>query len=145
MLSATHYRIRYAYIGAAFGFVFPIIALLLRNNELIMPRGATRFVPGDHLFIAIHRRLRPLIDALFLPADQAWQRPSIAPVPFHESDTVAQIALFYGVETLPEAASTLGALLARQTEGAEVHLGPFRVAPGPTSNLVELTYVDQAL
>ncbi|MEZ4831009.1 MAG: methyl-accepting chemotaxis protein [Caldilineaceae bacterium] len=33
MLSATHYRIRYAYIGAAFGFVFPIIALLLRSLQ----------------------------------------------------------------------------------------------------------------
>ena len=43
------------------------VALVVRGAEVVVPRGATALRPGDHVFVAVHDRLRPLVDALFDP------------------------------------------------------------------------------
>lgn len=62
-----------------------VVILLLRADELIMPRGATQFQAGDHVFIAMRSQLKPIVDRLFTPAPD--QPPPLTfPVPFHEWD-----------------------------------------------------------
>lgn len=115
-----------------------VVTLLLRDNELIMPRGATYFRTGDHVFIAVRRQLKPLVDRLFLPAAEQSPAPVDCAVAFHDTDTVAQVATFFGLEQLPEPEATLGTLLARQADGAAGVVGPFQLAPGRADHLVEL-------
>ncbi len=65
-----------------------VVTLVVRGEEVIMPRGATALRPGDHVFIAMRTRLKPLIDRLFDPDAEA---PALTPgftLGFHAESTV---------------------------------------------------------
>ena len=42
-----------------------VVALVLRGNVLIPPRGGTRLEAGDHLFVITHRGERPAVEKVF--------------------------------------------------------------------------------
>lgn len=42
-----------------------VVAMIVRDHEVIPPRGSTRVEPGDHAFIVIRREVRPLVDRIF--------------------------------------------------------------------------------
>ena len=42
-----------------------VVMLILRGDELIAPRGATRFVAGDHVYVFSPPADRPLLTLLF--------------------------------------------------------------------------------
>jgi cell volume regulation protein A len=42
-----------------------LVALLIRDHKIIPPRGSTRLMGGDHLFVVVRGELRGVIDRLF--------------------------------------------------------------------------------
>lgn len=41
------------------------VTLIVRDQEVIMPRGSSVILPDDHVYVAMHSHLRPEIDHLF--------------------------------------------------------------------------------
>jgi len=42
-----------------------VVAMITRDSEVIPPRGSTRLLAGDHLFVVLRPELRPFVDAVF--------------------------------------------------------------------------------
>lgn len=42
-----------------------VVAMIVRDQEIIAPRGSTRIEPADHVFVVMRPEARPLVDDLF--------------------------------------------------------------------------------
>ena len=116
-----------------------VVTLLVRDDEVVMPRGATRLRPGDHVFVAMRRRLVPLMDRLFDPYAETPGLAEGLTLQFHAQSTLGQLHRFFGIPGPTWSVEPVGALLAA-AEGAPVRLGPFVVAPSDEEDFVTLTY-----
>ncbi len=114
-----------------------VVSLIVRGQELVMPRGSSTLLPGDHVFVALRTALVPLIDRLFDPdpdPDSAVLSAGLR-LSFHTATTVEQLHRVLGVP-LPrgisprEAARTLGALLSRPGDASALSLGALRLQAG---------------
>lgn len=117
-----------------------LVTLVVRGAEVIMPRGATALRPGDHVFITLRRRLKPLIDRLF---DPYAETPPLAPglrLSFRADATRGQLHRFFGLPGPTWSEEPIGDLLRESEDGAPVRLGPFGVTPGDEPEFVTLTY-----
>jgi cell volume regulation protein A len=41
------------------------VALIVRGNQLIPPKGGTALLPGDHVYLVVQAEDRPLIQLMF--------------------------------------------------------------------------------
>ncbi|WP_255000845.1 potassium/proton antiporter [Cyanobium sp. Alchichica 3B3-8F6] len=99
-----------------------LVTLILRGREVLMPRGTTTLMPGDHVFVALRISLEPLINRLFDPDPEPSALPSDLPLSFNPATTLAQLHRFYGLPLPLEmagsaAAQSLEALLAQSAPG----------------------------
>jgi cell volume regulation protein A len=111
-----------------------VVTLVVRGNQVIMPRGATALEPGDHVFVAVRRQVKPLVDRLFAPRGDLPPLPAKCRLLFPASTTRAQLQRFFALAgPLPAAAAaqTLGRVLeralARGDRGARI--GPLWLTP----------------
>jgi len=118
-----------------------LVALVVRGTEVIMPRGATKLRPGDHVFITLRRRLKPLIDRLF---DPYAETPPLAPglrLLFRADATRGQLHRFFGMPGPTWSEEPIGDLLREEAEDEEpARIGPFVVTPADEPEFVTLTY-----
>jgi cell volume regulation protein A len=117
-----------------------VMALVVRGGEVIMPRGTTALRPGDHIFIALRSRLKPLIDRLF---DPYAETPPLAPgliLKFQKQNTVGQLHRFFGIPGPTWSKDPLGSLFDEAGGDPSTRLGPFLVARCEDPDLVTLTY-----
>lgn len=115
-----------------------LVTLVVRGTEVIMPRGATQLRPGDHVFITLRRRLKPLMDRLF---DPYAETPPLAPglrLAFRADATRGQLHRFFGLPGPTWSEEPIGDLL--REDGTPVRLGPFLVTPADEPEFVTLTY-----
>ena len=119
-----------------------LVALVVRRNNVIIPRGSTSLEPGDHVFIAMRTRLKPLLTCLFDSCPVAPPLSAGMRFDFRADCTVAQLHWFFG---LPEPNGTghqlIGSLL-RLGEHNCMRLGPFVATTGDKPDKVTLTYAD---
>jgi cell volume regulation protein A len=80
-----------------------VVALIVRDRELVVPKGTTVVLPGDHVFVTLRPRSRWLVDHVFSPEGSATLfepldgRTSLAeleqryglPLPGQPTDTLA--------------------------------------------------------
>ncbi len=114
------------------------VTLVVRGGEVIMPRGATALRPGDHVFVAMKTRLKPLMDRLF---DPAAETPALEPgltLAFHADSAVGQLHRFFGIPGPTWSEARVGALL-DAGDGRRARLGPFSVTPADEPDFVTLT------
>jgi cell volume regulation protein A len=109
-----------------------VVTLVVRNETVIMPRGATALEPGDHVFVAVRRRVKPLVDRLFAPASALPPLPAGVRLLFPAYTTRAQLQRFYALsEPIPPAAAaeTVGRVLERALERGkeQAALGPLSI------------------
>jgi cell volume regulation protein A len=109
-----------------------VVTLVVRDETVIMPRGATALEPSDHVFVAVRRQVKPLVDRLFAPASALPPLPAGARLLFPASTTRAQVQRFFALtEPLPAAvaAETVGRVLDRALERGEEQaaLGPLSI------------------
>jgi len=126
-----------------------VVTLVLRDEQVIMPRGATALQTGDHVFVALRGQVKPLVDRLFAPADALPPLPSPCRLQFPAYTTRAQLKRFFALqEALPAAsgAETLGRVLERaQHRGdPEARIGPLLIGPGPNDEVVAVQTLQAA-
>ena len=120
------------------------VTLVVRGNEVIMPRGRTVLAPGDRVFVAMRRRIKPLMDCLF---DACADPVLLAPgqeIVFRADHTAGQLCGFFSLACPRDRQQTLGELLA-ETAGQPVRLGPFLVTPGEDDGLATLVFAPETL
>ncbi|EDY37511.1 NhaP-type Na+/H+ and K+/H+ antiporters with a unique C-terminal domain [Cyanobium sp. PCC 7001] len=127
-----------------------LVTLILRGKQVVMPRGGTVLLPGDHVFMAMRTSLQPLIDRLFdpdpSPALEAAAVPSLPDdlqLAFRASTTVEQLHRFLGLPMDPPlpkvmAESSLGSLLAAAQPPGAVVLGGLTIEAGADRELVRV-------
>jgi len=116
-----------------------VVTLVTRDAKIIMPRGATALLPGDHVFVAMRTRLKPLMDCLFEPCADVPTLPQGFTLTFHTQSTVGQLHHFFGIPYPPHPKESIGSLLAA-ANGQPVRIGPFRVTACTEPFFVTLTY-----
>lgn len=120
-----------------------LVALVVRRDNVIIPRGSTSLEPGDHVFIAMRTRLKPLLTCLF---DACPVVPPLAAgmqFDFRADSTVAQLQWFFGLsEPAGSGDQPIGSLLPPGEDDNCRRLGPFVVTKGDTPGKVTLTYTD---
>jgi cell volume regulation protein A len=108
-----------------------LVSLIVRGQEVVMPRGSSTLLPGDHVFVALRTALEPLIDRLFDPDPEPAVLPAGLRLSFHAATTVEQLHRFLGLP-LPQGINSvqvcrsLGGLLADGTE----RIGSLRLQAG---------------
>ena len=116
------------------------VTLVVRGSEVIMPRGRTVLLPGDQVFVAMRKRIKPLMDCLF---DTCADPISLSPgqkIVFRSDHTVGQLCGFFSLACPNDSDKPLGALIAEAGEEQPCRLGPFLVTPGADSGLAQLVY-----
>jgi cell volume regulation protein A len=120
-----------------------VVSLIVRGQEVVMPRGSSMLLPGDHVFVALRTALEPLIDRLFDPDPEPTALPPGLRLSFHAATTVAQMHRVLGLP-LPkgisreQAARSLGALL-QPGPVAAVSIGVLQLRPGADQDHVSVT------
>ena len=118
------------------------VTLVVRDGEVVVPRGATTLRPGDHVFAAMRPRLRPFVDRLFDPeAATPPLTPGLA-LGFARGVTVGQLHRLFGVPGPTWSTEPVGALVPDDptVEPGPARLGPFVVTADPDPELVRLTF-----
>lgn len=112
-----------------------VVSLIVRGCEVVMPRGTTVLMPGDHVFVAMRIRLEPLINRLFEPDPEPAVVPADLQLSFHAATTMEQLLSFYGMPPPAEldgvaAAESLGSRLAQSTANGGLRMGALHIRPG---------------
>jgi cell volume regulation protein A len=118
-----------------------VVTLVVRDQQVIMPRGATALNPGDHVFVAMRSKVKPLVDRLFAPAAALPPLPAEVQLLFPAYTTQTQLRLFFALADPLESSvvnDTLGRLLARaRAAGAHrTRIGPLWISPGPEADVI---------
>lgn len=121
-----------------------VVTLIVRGEKVIIPRGATVLQPGDHVFVAMRTRIKPLMDQLFDPEAGALSFAPDLQLSFHAESTVGQICRFFGLPCPMESTVPVGSLLPPDGTGRRARLGPFLIAPGDEPDRVTLIYAPDA-
>ncbi|MCP9860263.1 MULTISPECIES: potassium/proton antiporter [unclassified Cyanobium] len=121
-----------------------VVSLILRGREVVMPRGTTVLMPGDHVFVAMRMNLEPLIDRLFDPDPEPAEIPPGLRLSFHSATSVEQLHRFLGLPVphgiSPErAAQSLGFLLAQAAPQRQLAIGAACLHPGTDPDHVAVT------
>jgi cell volume regulation protein A len=112
-----------------------VVSLIVRGREVVMPRGTTVLMPGDHVFVAMRIRLEPLINRLFEPDPEPPELPLDLALSFHAATTLEQLFGFYGLPLPTEltgqaAAASLRSLLEESTLPGELRIGALQIKAG---------------
>src|SRR5690625_6372730 len=92
------------------------ITLVVRDFNVIVPRGATRLLKGDHVFVAMRKSLVPLINRLFDPMAATEPLEPGLSLLFHVDSTVGQLHRFFGIPGPTWSEARLGYLLEKPTQ-----------------------------
>jgi len=113
-----------------------VLAMIVRGNEIIPPRGSTALHPGDHVFVVLKSSVREVVDRLFARRRRPITDRQVAMAfPLAASTTAAEVEEFYGIHLDPDPTRNLGDILAERLgpnliRGAEVEAGEYRLAAG---------------
>lgn len=118
-----------------------VVTLVVRKDEVIIPRGSSTLEPGDHVFMTVRARFKPLLTCLF---DSCPLVPPLSPglqLDFRSDCTIRNIHNFFSLpEPDDDGERPIGAVAARSTPGFPVTIGPFVLSVGENPDKVTLTY-----
>jgi potassium/hydrogen antiporter len=125
-----------------------VVSLILRGREVVMPRGTTLLMPGDHVFVAMRIKLEPLLNRLFEPDPEPPELPLDLTLNFNSATTVEQLYGFYGLPLPlelagPAAAESLSSLLAQSTSRGGLSIGPLHIKAGAYSEHITVSCISQ--
>ena len=103
-----------------------VVALIVRDRELVVPKGTTVILPGDHVFVTHRPSSRWLLDHVFSPGHSP-----LLPEPLPGQTTLREIAARHGLSLPGDEATTLGRFLRERLDhpaerGDEVRIGMLR-------------------
>lgn len=130
-----------------------VIAMIVRGQQIIPPRGSTRIEPGDHVFVVLRPEVRTPVDRLFSPGSERNAIPLRLEFPLSGNTTVADLKQFYGIHLDADPSFTLARLLRERlgedpTPGASAAFGRVvlsaREVIAGTAEQVGLTIEDES-
>jgi cell volume regulation protein A len=91
-----------------------VIAMVARGSEIVPPRGRTRILDGDHVFLVLRPEARSIVDRLFGRRPPGMVEEPLPALTFQmKGETkVEDLGTFYGVVVDAPSDMTLAALLA---------------------------------
>ncbi|PAP75883.1 potassium/proton antiporter [Rubrivirga marina] len=116
------------------------VTLVVRDGAVVVPRGGTALRPGDHVFVAMRTRLKPLVDRLFDPEARTPPLADGLALAFPAASTLGQLHRFFGLPGPTWSADPVGGLVA---DGGPSRLGPFLVEPSDDPEFVRLTHAPE--
>ena len=124
-----------------------VVSLIVRGRDVVMPRGTTPLLPGDHVFVAMRMSLEPLINRLFEPDPEPPVLPHDLQLSFHANTTLEQLCGFLGLE-LPEgsvssAEQSVGSLLASSTSSPDLRIGALLIKAGVDREHVLVSWINE--
>ncbi|MGH7476138.1 MAG: potassium/proton antiporter [Longimicrobiales bacterium] len=100
-----------------------VIAMIARGQELIAPRGSTRILAADHVFLMVRPEIRTLVDRIFAGRRPEDEEPlPIFEFPLSARTRVADLIEFYGIAIDADPNSTLEDLI-RERAGPDLRIG----------------------
>jgi potassium/hydrogen antiporter len=88
-----------------------VVAMIVRGEQLIPPRGSTSILPGDHVFLVLRPDTRLLVDRIFSPRLSGKALPTLVEFPLTGSTTVEELWEFYGIRLGMPGEKTLDAVI----------------------------------
>jgi cell volume regulation protein A len=107
-----------------------VIAMIVRDKQVIPPRGSTRIEPGDDVFVLLRPAVRELVEHVFADSGgEGWHPASAMEFPLRGSTRVGEVEEFYGIRIDAPAGDTLdeylrAALGRRPARGDRLVSGP---------------------
>lgn len=99
-----------------------LVAMVVRGQQMVPPRGSTELLSGDHVFVLLRPAARWLVDKVFTgrgPREEA--APPQGEFPLRGGARLAELEEFYGIRVGASGATTLDDFLrARLGENLEV-------------------------
>jgi potassium/hydrogen antiporter len=118
-----------------------VVTLVVRKDEVIIPRGSSTLEPGDHVFMTVRARFKPLLTCLF---DSCPLVPPLTPglqLDFRSDCTIRNIHNFFSLpEPDDDGERPISAVAAQGELGSPATIGPFVVSVGENPDKVTLTY-----
>jgi cell volume regulation protein A len=92
-----------------------VVAMLARENRIIPPRGSTRVLAGDHVFVVMQGDVRAPVNRIFSD-DRRKRQESIEgfEFPLLPSTTAGDVEEFYGLTLTADGTKTLSELLSEE-------------------------------
>lgn len=101
-----------------------VVALIAREKEIIPPRGSTRVLPGDHVFLVMRPEARPLVNRVFSRDHEgASVVPSAVEFPLQARATVGDLEEFYGISLDAPRGWTLARLIQERAGNMRIYEG----------------------
>lgn len=110
-----------------------VVAMIVRGERIIPPRGSTRVEANDHVFLVVRPQVRPLVDRIFSRGGTEIEAvPVEVEFPLRGDTTVAELDEFYGVRLDAAPSFTLDEVLRKRlgpdlASGASVTIGQVRL------------------
>jgi potassium/hydrogen antiporter len=121
-----------------------VVTLIVRGSALIIPRGATAIKPGDHVFIAMQKRLQPLINCLFDPDAKIPPLPNGFTIAFDADVPIGKLQSFFCFPIRCSASDSNKTLSEVHKQAQNRRIGPFQVSSGEAPDLVTLIYAPES-
>ncbi len=83
-----------------------VVAMIVRDHEMVVPKGSTVILPGDHVFVTLRPSARWLLDHVFSPGPSP-----LLSEPLRGKLTLAELKARHGLPVPGDPTSTLGAYL----------------------------------
>jgi cell volume regulation protein A len=100
-----------------------LVAMIVRGQEMVAPRGSTQLLAGDHVFVLLRPRTRWLVDRIFAAGGgDGDARPNDAEFQLRGSTRLAELEEFYGIALEAPGAETLDEFV-RTHLGSEPRIG----------------------
>ena len=89
-----------------------LIAMIVRGKQVTPPRGSTRILAGDDVFVLLRPAVRDLVEHVFADAeDLAWQPAWSMEFPLRGATRVGEVEEFYGIRIDAPPSQALGEFL----------------------------------
>ncbi|QDV54350.1 potassium/proton antiporter [Rosistilla oblonga] len=101
-----------------------VIALLVRDEQIIPPQGRSVLHSEDHVIVVLRPRVRALVDRIFAHREQLESPiPAELEFPLRGSIKVGEIEQFYGLSIDTDNDATLDELVRKRLDPADVKVG----------------------
>jgi cell volume regulation protein A len=109
-----------------------LVAMVVRGQQMVAPRGSTQLLPGDHVFVLLRPGARWMVDRIFRSCGPGPEpEPPEGEFPLRGGARLAQLEEFYGIRIDASGTYTLDEFL-RARLGKNLELGS-SVAAGPVT------------
>src|SRR5690606_36371121 len=103
-----------------------VIAMIVREGEMVVPKGNTIILPGDHVFVTLRPNARWLLDHVFSPKGSP-----LLPHPISGNTTLKELRASHGLSLPGDPDRTIANFMREQlnrpaVRGDEIYLGMIR-------------------